>query len=127
MDPLGNIPVFLSILKNVEPKRRTFILIRESIIALIIMILFLFTGQYILSFLGLKQESISIAGGIILFLIALKMIFPREHTVAENQTEEEPFIVPLAIPMIAEPSVLATLLSVLILSGNGIQLFTLKY
>lgn len=121
MDPLGNIPVFLSILKNVEPKRRTFILIRESIIALIIMILFLFTGQYILSFLGLKQESISIAGGIILFLIALKMIFPHEHTVAENQTEEEPFIVPLAIPMIAGPSVLATLL--LLVKSNPNRLF----
>ena len=109
MDPLGNIPVFLSALQNVEPKRRRFVLIRESIIALIVMLVFLFVGQYLLDFLGLKQESISIAGGIILFLIALKMIFPREKT-TENQSEEEPFIVPLAIPLIAGPSLLATLL-----------------
>lgn len=109
MDPLGNIPVFLSALQNVEPKRRTFVIIRETVIALVVMILFLFVGQYLLDFLGLKQESISIAGGIILFLIALKMIFPQEKK-AENQSEEEPFIVPLAIPLIAGPSLLATLL-----------------
>lgn len=109
MDPLGNIPVFLSALQNVEPKRRTFVIIRETVIALVVMILFLFVGQYLLDFLGLKQESISIAGGIILFLIALKMIFPQEKK-DENQSEEEPFIVPLAIPLIAGPSLLATLL-----------------
>lgn len=109
MDPLGNIPVFLSALQNVEPKRRTFVIIRETVIALVVMILFLFVGQYLLDFLGLKQESISIAGGIILFLIALKMIFPQEKK-TENQSEEEPFIVPLAIPLIAGPSLLATLL-----------------
>ncbi len=110
MDPLGNIPVFLSTLQNVDPKRRTFILIRETIIALVVMLVFLFAGQYLLDFLGLRQESISIAGGIILFLIALKMIFPREKHLTETQPEEEPFIVPLAIPMIAGPSLLATLL-----------------
>lgn len=110
MDPLGNIPVFLSTLQNVDPKRRTFVLIRETIIALVVMLVFLFVGQYLLDFLGLRQESISIAGGIILFLIALKMIFPREKTLIEPQPEEEPFIVPLAIPMIAGPSLLATLL-----------------
>lgn len=110
MDPLGNIPVFLSALQNVEPKRRTFVIIRETVIALVVMILFLFVGQYLLDFLGLKQESISIAGGIILFLIALKMIFPHEKNESENKAEEEPFIVPLAIPLIAGPSLLATLL-----------------
>ncbi len=110
MDPLGNIPVFLSALQKVDPKRRTRVLFRETIIALGVMILFLFLGQYLLDFLGLKQESISIAGGIILFLIALKMIFPREKQTAETPSDEEPFIVPLAIPLIAGPSLLATLL-----------------
>ena len=110
MDPLGNIPIFLSTLQNVDPKRRPSIIIRETIIVLAVMISFLFVGQYLLDFLGLKQESISIAGGIILFLIALKMIFPREKHSAEVQTEEEPFVVPLAIPLIAGPSLLATLL-----------------
>lgn len=110
MDPLGNIPVFLSALQNVESKRRTFVIIRETVIALVVMILFLFVGQYLLDFLGLKQESISIAGGIILFLIALKMIFPHDKSESDNKSEEEPFIVPLAIPLIAGPSLLATLL-----------------
>ncbi len=110
MDPLGNIPVFLSTLQNVDPKRRTFVIIRETLIALVVMLLFLFVGQYLLDFLGLRQESISIAGGIILFLIALKMIFPIKNQTADAANEEEPFIVPLAIPCIAGPSLLATLL-----------------
>jgi multiple antibiotic resistance protein len=110
MDPLGNLPVFLSVLKNIEPKRRRIVLLRELIISLIIMILFLFAGSTILDFLQLTQESVSIAGGIILFLIALKMIFPQPGGVLGLAVGEEPFIVPLAIPMIAGPSILATLL-----------------
>src|SRR5262245_39310861 len=110
MDPLGNVPTFLSILKDIEPRRRRIILVRELIISLIILLAFLFLGQYLLDFLQLKQESISIAGGIVLFLIALKMIFPSEGGVMGQTPEGEPFIVPLAIPLIAGPSTLAALL-----------------
>ncbi|MFI3244919.1 MAG: YhgN family NAAT transporter [Ferrimonas sp.] len=110
MDPLGNLPIFMSVLRNVDPKRRRMILIRELIIALVIMFLFLYTGEAILSFLNLRGESVSIAGGIILFLIAIKMIFPTPGGVMGHLDAQEPFIVPLAIPLIAGPSVLAALL-----------------
>ncbi len=109
MDPLGNIPVFLSILQDVKPERQRWVLIRELMIALGVLLLFLFLGQYILSFLHLRQESISIAGGIILFIIAIRMIFPGRGGVLGEQPGGEPFVVPLAIPLVAGPSALATL------------------
>jgi multiple antibiotic resistance protein len=110
MDPLGNIPVFLSILKKYDPTRRRRILIRELLIALVVALVFLFLGQYILGLFSLRQESISIAGGIVLFIIALRMIFPMRGTFADEYGSDDPFVVPLAIPLIAGPSTLATLL-----------------
>ncbi|MCM2681029.1 YhgN family NAAT transporter [Echinimonas agarilytica] len=110
MDPLGNLPVFMSIMKQVDPKRRRKVLIRELLIALGIMLVFLYTGSSILSFLHLKQEAVSIAGGIILFLIAIRMIFPQPGGVIGLEPGEEPLIVPMAIPLVAGPSILAALL-----------------
>ncbi|XAG69774.1 YhgN family NAAT transporter [bacterium 19CA06SA08-2] len=110
MDPLGNLPVFLSILRHIEPKRRRKVMMRELLFSLAIMMAFLFAGQQILNFLNLRQEAVSIAGGIILFLIAIKMIFPSEGGVTGLAAGEEPFLVPMAIPMIAGPSILASLL-----------------
>ena len=110
MDPLGNLPVFMSVLKTIEPKRRRIVLARELLFSLIIMFTFLFSGQVVLDFLNVRQESVSIAGGIILFLIGLKMIFPQPGGVTGLTSGEEPFIVPLAIPMVAGPSVLAALI-----------------
>ena len=109
MDPLGNIPPFLSALKPVEPARRRKILVREILIAYIVLLAFLFAGKYILRLLSLQEETVSIAGGIVLFLIALRMVFPR-HDATADALEGEPFIVPLAIPLIAGPSTLASLL-----------------
>ena len=99
MDPLGNLPVFMSVLKTIEPKRRRIVLARELLFSLIIMFTFLFSGQVVLDFLNVRQESVSIAGGIILFLIGLKMIFPQPGGVTGLASDEEPFIVPLAIPI----------------------------
>ncbi|AKC60133.1 YhgN family NAAT transporter [Blochmannia endosymbiont of Polyrhachis (Hedomyrma) turneri] len=111
MDPIGNLPIFMSVLKHIEPKRRQIIVIREMLIALLLMLIFLFIGEHILSFLNLHTETVSISGGIILFLIAIKMIFPTTEGNNTNTTNgEEPFLVPLAIPLVAGPSVLATLL-----------------
>lgn len=111
MDPIGNLPIFMSILKDLAPKRRQIIVIREMIIALLLMLGFLFVGEHILKFLNLHTETVSISGGIVLFLIAIKMIFPdQEGSNAGFSNEEEPFLVPLAIPLVAGPSVLATLL-----------------
>ena len=110
MDPLGNIPLFLSILKGTDPKRRRTIIIRELLIALGILMVFLFFGQRLLNFLHLEQESVTISGGIVLLIIGLRMIFPSREGVMGKQVAGEPFIVPLAIPLIAGPSALATLI-----------------
>ncbi|HLU07656.1 MAG TPA: YhgN family NAAT transporter [Woeseiaceae bacterium] len=109
MDPLGNIPIFLSVLKDVPPARRRKVVVREVLIAYIVLLAFLLLGDGVLTVLQLDQETISIAGGIVLFIIALRMIFPQ--TRAEGAAPEgEPLVVPLAIPLIAGPSALAALL-----------------
>lgn len=109
MDPLGNVATFVSGLRSVPPERRLRVIARELVIALVILVVFLFLGPWLLSLLHLKQEALFISGGIVLFLIALKMIFPPSRRDADESIIE-PFIVPLATPMIAGPSVLATLL-----------------
>ena len=110
MDPFGNIPVFMSILQKVPAERRRRVLVRELLLALAIIVGFIFGGQYALSLLGLRQESVSIAGGIILFLIALRMVFPGRDGLGDTNLEGEPLLVPLAVPLIAGPSLLAVLL-----------------
>ncbi len=107
MDPLGNIPLFLSILNSVDIKRRKRIILRETSIAFFILIVFLFFGKYILKSMNISGPALSVSGGIILFLIAIKMIFPAEENPQRNHQMGEPFIVPLAIPLIAGPSALA--------------------
>lgn len=110
MDPLGNVPVFLSILKTVAPERRRLVLLREIAFAYVVLVAFLLIGEHVLRFLGLEQQAVSIAGGIVLFLIALRMIFPGEGVLTGPSLEGEPFVVPLAIPLLAGPSTLATVL-----------------
>lgn len=110
MDPIGNIPPFLSILKTVPIERRRIVLAREIVFAYVVLLVFLFLGTYLLRFLRLEQETLSISGGIVLFLIALRMIFPREGGVTGETLEGEPFLVPLAIPLFAGPSTLAALM-----------------
>jgi MarC family membrane protein len=107
MDPLGNIPAFLSALKDVDPARQSRVVIRELLIALVIMIVFLFAGQVVLGLFHISESALTIAGGVILFLIALRMVFPSADRQSEDVTGE-PFIVPLAIPFVAGPSLLAT-------------------
>jgi multiple antibiotic resistance protein len=109
MDPLGNIPIFNGVLRQFESRRRALIVARELSFALIIMLAFLFVGTPILEFLSLSQSSLNIAGGVLLFLIAIRMIFPARRREAEH-LEEDPFIVPLAMPLVAGPSTLALLL-----------------
>ena len=111
MDPLGNIPLFLSVLKTVEDDRlRRKILIRELFFALLVLLLFLFVGQHLLQLLNLRQEAVSISGGIVLFLISIRMIFPSEKGVMGDLPDGEPFFVPLAVPLLAGPSTLAMLI-----------------
>lgn len=110
LDPLGNIPVFLSLLKGLPPARQRVVIMRELLIALGVLMLFLWAGRYLLELMHLRQESVSIAGGIILFLIGLRMIFPPAEGIMGEQPEGEPFIVPMAIPMIAGPSGMAAVM-----------------
>ncbi|MBF2753866.1 MAG: hypothetical protein ISN29_01210 [Gammaproteobacteria bacterium AqS3] len=110
IDPLGNIPVFVSLLRSIPQERKMRVLIRELLIALLIMVLFMFTGRHLLGAFGLQSESLRIGGGIVLFIIAMRMIFPVRGGIMGRQPQGEPFIVPMAIPMIAGPSTLAMLL-----------------
>jgi multiple antibiotic resistance protein len=120
MDPLGNIPLFLSVLKDVSPDRRSKVIFRELVIALGVMLLFLYAGEQLLGLLSLRQEAIAISGAIILFLIAIRMIFPSPYGIMGETPDGEPFIVPLAIPAVAGPSVLA--ISMLLVSNNPDQM-----
>src|SRR5690606_11053546 len=89
MDPLGNVPVFLSVLKNVPSERRRAIVVREVLIAYGVLLIFMLLGDHALRVLHIEQETVSIAGGIVLFLIALRMIFPQAGGYGEP-TEGEP-------------------------------------
>ncbi|MFW0089463.1 MAG: MarC family protein, partial [Coxiella endosymbiont of Haemaphysalis japonica] len=109
MDPLGNIPVFLAILRNYDTRTQTRIILRESAIAFIILGLFVFFGHYILHGLHITTPALGIAGGVILFIIALRMIFPSKQKAAKEDFEE-PLIVPLAVPLTAGPSAMAMVL-----------------
>lgn len=116
MDPLGNIPPFVSVLDRVAPERRQKVLARELLLALVFLVGFSFFGGPLLHLVGIRQESVSIAGGLIIFLIAVRMIFPAAKGAAsEADFEEEPLVVPLAVPLVAGPSAFATLL----LLGEG--------
>lgn len=119
LDPLGNIPVFLSQLRTVAPERRAWVVARELLIALGVLFLFLFFGRELLALMHLRQESISIAGGIILFLIGLKMIFPGREPMFGDTPDGEPFIVPLAIPCVAGPSGIAAVMLMSSSMGGG--------
>ncbi len=107
-DPIGNIPLFASLLRNVDPARRVRIVVRECAIAFAVLLGFVVFGQSILDLLGLSDRSLNIAGGVILFLIALRMIFRTPEGIFGDTPAGEPFIVPLAIPSIAGPTAIAT-------------------
>lgn len=137
LDPIGNIPIFLSVLGDLDEKRRRRVLVRETLIALLILTVFLFFGKYILTGMNISPPAVSIGGGIVLFLIALRMIFPAarreqggvggptrsaggtrgdgsapasEVSGGSGGSEDEPLIVPLAVPLLAGPSAMATLI-----------------
>ena len=111
MDPFGNIPLFISALKKVSPERRKVVLLRELVIALAIMVIFLFLGDWFMRAFGIHSFSLSIAGGLILFIISAKLVFGGDDSAAmADPKEEEPFIVPLAIPLVAGPAVLSIIM-----------------
>jgi len=111
LDPLGNIPLLISLLRPLEPSRRQRIVLRENAIAALLLIIFVFIGDWLLSALRLSAPALEISGGLILFLIAVRMVFPaHSHHEDDASREGEPLIVPIAVPMIAGPAALATVL-----------------
>jgi multiple antibiotic resistance protein len=110
MDPLGNVPLFLSALKNVPPPRHRVVILRELMIALAVLVAFLFGGPKLLALLHVSGVALTVAGGVVMLLIALRMVFPSTTHAAEQEVDQEPLIVPLAIPYVAGPSAMATVL-----------------
>lgn len=114
MDAFGNVPLFLSAVEPVAPERRRKVIIRELLIALVFLVIFLFSGNQILKLIGISEAILTVAGGIILFLIALHMVFPNRNRFSDAEDiDGEPFIVPLAVPFIAGPSALASVIFIM--------------
>lgn len=109
-DPFGNMPLVNAMLSGVHEQRRRVVVARECAIAYGLLLAFMFGGQSFLSLMHLSQTSLSIAGGVILFMIAIRMVFAKMHGTFGAEGQGEPFIVPLAIPLIAGPSALATVM-----------------
>jgi MarC family membrane protein len=122
IDPFGNVPVVNAMLRKLAPRRRALVVLRECAIAYVLLVAFLIFGRQLLSVMHLTQTSLSIAGGVILFMIAIRMVFATPGGVFGITTGTEPFIVPLATPLIAGPSALA---AVMLLPSEGAQQMSL--
>lgn len=112
LDPFGNIPLFMSTLERVAPARRRYVILREMLIALGILTMFLFFGRFILEGMHISEPALGISGGVILFIIAMRMIFPEYIPLNPGHAEpnDAPLIVPLAVPFVAGPSSMTTVL-----------------
>lgn len=110
MNSVGHIMGYLELVERINSARRRYIIVREMGLALIIMIFFYLIGDYLLEALEVNEQTVSLAGGLILFLIAIRMIFPNHQTVQVHTFKEEPFIFPIATPMVAGPSILTTIM-----------------
>ncbi len=110
MDAIGNVPIYVSLLKEIPQKRQRAIIIRELLMALAIIVAFYFIGNYLLELLKVSVPAVLISGGIILFVIGLKLVFPPEKKEVKLKKNEEPFLVPLAVPLVSGPAVLAAVI-----------------
>lgn len=120
MNPLGNMPLFISALQNIPAKRQLHIILREALFALLILTIFLFAGKPILKGLMVTPAALGIAGGIVLMIIAIRLIFPQPKE-KEEDLGSEPFLVPLAIPLFAGPACIATVMLVANQEGNSVS------
>lgn len=110
MDPLGNVSSYLSMVKELDPKNLKRIIVREMLIALAVMLGFNYLGEYIFKILDISETTVRLTSGVILFLIAIKILFPAHDSMRANLPSGEPFIFPLAVPLIAGPALLATIM-----------------
>ncbi len=110
LDPFGNLPVVLGLLTHVDPKRHLKIVIRELVISLLLLTVFYAVGPWFLNILEIGPSDLKICGGVVLGIIALRLVFPDERLTSAKEEQSEPFIVPMAIPLIVGPSALATVM-----------------
>jgi MarC family membrane protein len=111
LDPFGSLPIFISVMRNVVPERRRIVALRESALAFGVLLVFMFAGQAFLALMRLSERSLEVAGGVILLIIAVRMIFARDGDLYAHEAEQrEPLIFPLAVPLLAGPSAMATVL-----------------
>ena len=109
-DPLGNVPIVSAALKETAAHRRARVVVRECLIAFVLLVLFMLFGQQLLDVFRLSEAAVRVSGGAILLIIALRMVFQHPQGVLGQAPAREPLIVPLAIPTLAGPSALATVL-----------------
>ena len=110
LDPFGSLPVFISVLRGVAPERRARVALREAAIAFGVLAVFMVGGQGFLHLMRLSERSLEVAGGVILLMVAIRMIFGHEGGVYGMPEGKEPLIFPLAVPLLAGPSAMATVL-----------------
>ena len=110
LDPFGSLPIYISVLGGVQPKRRKWVALRESVIAFGVLAAFMFGGQHFLELMRLSERSLEVAGGVILLVIAMRMVFSGTESYGAPEGQGEPFIFPLAVPLLAGPSAMATVL-----------------
>lgn len=110
LDPLGSLPIFASIMQQVAPARRGAVALRETVIAYLILVAFMFGGEGFLDLMRLSERSLEVAGGVILLIIAIRMIFASDGAGYDTTPEREPVVFPLAVPLLAGPSAMATVL-----------------
>jgi multiple antibiotic resistance protein len=110
MDPVGNLSTVLSLIEGIDPNKQKTMLLREMFFALAFMLFFNFIGDFLLNYLELSSIAVRLSAGAILFLIAIKILFPSTNSLRNNLPKENPYLVPLAIPLIAGPSLLATIM-----------------
>ena len=110
LDPLGSLPVFIPLMREVAPARRTRVAVREVLIAFSVLFVFMFFGDVFLRVMRMSERSLEVAGGVILLMVAIRMIFSHAGGVYGTPEGKEPFIFPLAVPLLAGPSAMATVL-----------------
>jgi MarC family membrane protein len=110
LDPFGSLPIFVSVLQGVDPSRRARVAVREALIAFVVLLGFMLGGRAVLDVMRLSERSLEVAGGVILIIIAMRMIFRGGAAVYASDEKREPFIFPLAVPLLAGPSAMATVL-----------------
>jgi len=110
VDPIGNLPFVQAILGPLSRRDYRRVITREVLIAFLVLLCFALAGERVLGLLGVERSSLHVAGGVILFLISLKMIFKSSAAIFENGYRDDPLLVPIAVPAVAGPSAITTLL-----------------